>query len=102
MDSSLDAHEYAGPSGSRPTKGLTGQDEGAPRYSIPQRHLSAVEIPAVVENVDRTIKAFGRNATLAHVSFHSFSCVNKGWSGLVLGMKDEANRLINESENSCV
>ncbi|KAG6208044.1 hypothetical protein E4U50_003481 [Claviceps purpurea] len=67
MDFSLDAHEYAGPSGSQPTQRLSGQDEGAPRYSIPQRHLSAVEIPAIVENVDRTIKAFGRNATLAHV-----------------------------------
>lgn len=43
----------------------------APRYSIPQRRLTAVEVPAVVQNVDRAIKAFGRNSALSHVSIYS-------------------------------
>ena len=41
---------------------------GAPRYPIPRRKLSAVEIPAVVQNMDRAVKAFGRVSTLNHVS----------------------------------
>ncbi|KAG6041593.1 hypothetical protein E4U41_003330 [Claviceps citrina] len=49
-------------------QGRLGHDGGAaPRYRIPPRHLSAVEIPAVVENVDRAVQALGRNPTLAHV-----------------------------------
>jgi general transcription factor 3C polypeptide 5 (transcription factor C subunit 1) len=39
----------------------------APRYSIPTDSLAAVEIPAIVENVDRAIKAFGRAPSLDHV-----------------------------------
>lgn len=44
-----------------------GQEDGAPRYRVAPRNLSAVEIPAIVEDVDRAIKAFGRVPTLAHV-----------------------------------
>lgn len=40
----------------------------APRYSIPRRNLSAVEIPAVVQNIDRAVQAFGRAPSLKHVS----------------------------------
>ncbi|KAF5024025.1 hypothetical protein F66182_3912 [Fusarium sp. NRRL 66182] len=41
--------------------------ESAPRYTVPSRVLGAVEVPAVVENVDRTVKAFGRVPNLQHV-----------------------------------
>lgn len=39
----------------------------APRYAIPLRDLAAVEVPAVVENIDRTVMAFGRLPSLSHV-----------------------------------
>lgn len=42
---------------------------GAPRFNIPSRDISAVEIPAIVKNVDRAVKAFGRVPNLTHVSF---------------------------------
>lgn len=42
--------------------------QGAPRYTIPARKLAAVEIPAVVQDVDRAVRAFGRVANLNHVS----------------------------------
>ncbi|KAK6453180.1 hypothetical protein FP744_10009432 [Trichoderma asperellum] len=42
-------------------------ENGAPRYAIPQRELTAVEIPAVVENIDRAVRAFGRVPSLRHV-----------------------------------
>ena len=42
--------------------------DGAPKYTIPPRVLGAVEIPAVVENVDRAVKAFGRTPTFHQVS----------------------------------
>ncbi|KAK5993941.1 Transcription factor tau subunit sfc1 [Cladobotryum mycophilum] len=41
--------------------------DGAPRYPIVHREFSAVEVPAVVENIDRAVKAFGRVPTLRHV-----------------------------------
>lgn len=41
--------------------------DAAPKYTVPNRVLGAVEIPAVVENVDRAIKAFGRRPDLQHV-----------------------------------
>jgi general transcription factor 3C polypeptide 5 (transcription factor C subunit 1) len=41
--------------------------DSAPRYPIPTDRLAAVEIPAIVENVDRAIKAFGRAPSLDHV-----------------------------------
>lgn len=44
------------------------REDGAPRYAIPPRELTAVEIPAVVEDVDRAVKAFGRVPSLRHVS----------------------------------
>ena len=40
----------------------------APKYTVPSRELTAVEIPAIVENPDRAVRAFGRVASLAHVS----------------------------------
>lgn len=43
-------------------------ENGAPRYAIPRRDLTAVEIPAVVENIDRAVMAFGRVPSLRHVS----------------------------------
>ncbi|KAJ4307999.1 tau 95 subunit of transcription factor TFIIIC [Fusarium piperis] len=39
----------------------------APKYTVPARVIGAVEIPAVVENVDRAVKAFGRVPNLQHV-----------------------------------
>jgi general transcription factor 3C polypeptide 5 (transcription factor C subunit 1) len=45
-----------------------GRENGAPRYAIPRRELTAVEIPAVVENIDRAVRAFGRVPSLRHVS----------------------------------
>lgn len=44
------------------------ETEGAPRYPIPSRELSAVEVPAFIQNIDRTVKAFGRVPDLSHVS----------------------------------
>ncbi|KAM5381093.1 hypothetical protein ACJZ2D_003009 [Fusarium nematophilum] len=41
--------------------------DAAPKYTVPARVLGAVEIPAVVENVDRAVKAFGRVPNLQHV-----------------------------------
>ncbi|KAJ3458108.1 hypothetical protein MRS44_012217 [Fusarium solani] len=41
--------------------------ESAPKYTVSARVLGAVEIPAVVENVDRAVKAFGRVPNLQHV-----------------------------------
>lgn len=50
------------------SQGIAGEAEnGAPRYSIPRRDLTAVEIPAVVENIDRAVGAFGRVPSLRHV-----------------------------------
>lgn len=43
-----------------------GYDE-APRYSIPAKVFAAVEVPAVVRNLDRAVKAFGRVPSLQHV-----------------------------------
>ena len=45
--------------------------DGAPRYPIPSRDLAAVEVPAVVENIDLAVKAFGRVSSLTHVSLHN-------------------------------
>lgn len=42
--------------------------DGAPRYPVPSRRLAAVEIPAVVKDIDRAVKAFGRVSSLSHVS----------------------------------
>lgn len=57
--------------GERQDKFLGNLDEDAttttaPRYPIPRRRLAAVEVPAIVRNVDRAIKAFGRNSALPH------------------------------------
>ncbi|KLO96500.1 hypothetical protein CEK26_006918 [Fusarium fujikuroi] len=41
--------------------------DSAPGYTVPSRAIGAVEIPAVVENIDRTVKAFGRVPNLQHV-----------------------------------
>ena len=38
------------------------------RYPIPATEFGAVEIPAIVENIDRAILAFGRVPDLRHVS----------------------------------
>lgn len=39
----------------------------APKYTVPSRILGAVEIPAIVNDVDRAVKAFGRVPSLQHV-----------------------------------
>lgn len=44
--------------------------DSASRYTVPTRIVGAVEIPAVVENVDRAVKAFGRVPNLQHVNAH--------------------------------
>lgn len=41
--------------------------DAAPKYTVPNRVLGAVEIPAVVQNVDRAVQAFGRGPSLQHV-----------------------------------
>lgn len=69
-DSSRPAHEDIEDDVAEQGGSVTGQEasEGAPRYSIPHRVLGAVEIPAVVENVDRAVKAFGRTPSFQQVS----------------------------------
>ncbi|KFA79864.1 hypothetical protein S40288_03775 [Stachybotrys chartarum IBT 40288] len=52
-----------------PSEGISsepGEQNAAPKYAIPLRDLAAVEIPAIVESVDRAVKAFGRNTSLRH------------------------------------
>jgi general transcription factor 3C polypeptide 5 (transcription factor C subunit 1) len=66
MEPNSDA-EMAGPSAAASQPAGRPEEEGAPRFPIAQRTLAAVEIPAVVENIDRTVKAFGRVPNLAHV-----------------------------------
>jgi hypothetical protein len=44
--------------------------DSAPRYTIPERVIGAVEIPAIVENPDRAVKTFGRHPHLQHVRSH--------------------------------
>ncbi|TQV90909.1 RNA polymerase III transcription factor subunit [Cordyceps javanica] len=39
----------------------------APTYTIPNTEIAAVEIPAVVQNIDRAISAFGRVSSFDHV-----------------------------------
>ncbi|KAM3464395.1 hypothetical protein NHJ6243_002451 [Beauveria neobassiana] len=41
--------------------------QNAPIYIIPNRKIAAVEIPAVVQNIDRAISAFGRVPSFEHV-----------------------------------
>lgn len=47
---------------------LRQHDDAAPRYTIPSRKIGAVEVPAVVQDIDRAVRAFGRVPSLAHVS----------------------------------
>lgn len=68
----LSDDEMAGPSTMRSLSNHQPEEEGAPRFRIPPRDLAAVEIPAVVENIDRAVKAFGRVPSLEHVSFILF------------------------------
>lgn len=50
-------------------------EDGAPRYRVPARYLAAVEIPAIVKDIDRAVRAFGRVPSLTHVSaFDAPSC----------------------------
>ena len=39
--------------------GHTGQEDGAPRYTVPPRVMGAVEVPMIVADVDRATRAFG-------------------------------------------
>lgn len=45
--------------------------QNAPVYTIPNTEIAAVEIPAVVQDIDRAIKAFGRVSSFEHVG-HQF------------------------------
>ncbi|EXU97841.1 RNA polymerase III transcription factor (TF)IIIC subunit [Metarhizium robertsii] len=63
----LSDDEMAGPSTMRSLSNHQPEEEGAPRFRIPPRDLAAVEIPAVVENIDRAVKAFGRVPSLEHL-----------------------------------
>lgn len=56
-----------GPGGFEHARQRDDVQDAAPRYPIPRRSMGAVEIPAVVQNVDRAVQAFGRVPSLAHV-----------------------------------
>ena len=70
METFIAAQDEQGePSGDASAVGHTPPaDRGAPRYLIARREFGAVEIPAVVQNVDRAVQAFGRVPSLEHVS----------------------------------
>lgn len=68
----LSDDEMAGPSTIVSQSNHQPEEEGASRFRIPPRDLAAVEIPAIVENIDRAVKAFGRVPSLEHVSFILF------------------------------
>ncbi|KAK8149909.1 tau 95 subunit of transcription factor TFIIIC [Beauveria asiatica] len=61
-DCSLPDSTVPGPSSTRDTS-----SQNAPIYIIPNRKIAAVEIPAVVQNIDRAISAFGRVPSFEHV-----------------------------------
>lgn len=44
------------------------ENANAPRYEVPSRDLGAVEFPAIIHDVDRALRAFGRVPSLSHVS----------------------------------
>ncbi|KAF4988601.1 hypothetical protein FDECE_14979 [Fusarium decemcellulare] len=74
MDYSSEEDGYESPSDTQQHERIRVEKPGrpahsdlAPKYPIPSRVLGAVEIPAVVENVDRAVKAFGRVPNLQHV-----------------------------------
>lgn len=66
MENSSEGDLYDGPDDERQEAPVKAPPRGAPRYSIPKRKLGAVEIPAIVNDVDRAVKAFGRVPTLNH------------------------------------
>lgn len=53
--------------GSNSTPDVAAQN--APTYTIPNTEIAAVEIPAVVQDIDRAIKAFGRLPSFEHVGY---------------------------------
>ncbi|OAA38444.1 Transcription factor IIIC, subunit 5 [Beauveria brongniartii RCEF 3172] len=61
-DYSLPGSTVPGPSSTRDAS-----SQNAPIYLIPNRKIAAVEIPAVVQNIDRAISAFGRVPSFEHV-----------------------------------
>ncbi|SPN98967.1 uncharacterized protein DNG_02006 [Cephalotrichum gorgonifer] len=50
---------HDGPSNNRGQANRGGKEGGAPRYTVPPRAMGAVEIPMIVADVDRAIRAFG-------------------------------------------
>lgn len=62
---SLDDTQFEDDNGERASSSV--HPDSAPRFTIPERVIGAVEIPAVVENPDRAVKAFGRVPNLQHV-----------------------------------
>lgn len=52
-----------------PSSTRDASSQNAPIYIIPNRKIAAVEIPAVVQNIDRAISAFGRVPSFEHVRF---------------------------------
>ena len=63
--------------GSAPMPGPSTVEDAAPRYQIPEREMGAVELPAIVHDVDRAIRAFGRVPSLAHVRFLNITVSEK-------------------------
>jgi general transcription factor 3C polypeptide 5 (transcription factor C subunit 1) len=61
---SLDDTQFEDDHGERASESV--HPDSAPRYLIPERVIGAVEFPAVVENPDRAVKAFGRVPHLQH------------------------------------
>ncbi|KAH7318186.1 RNA polymerase III transcription factor IIIC subunit-domain-containing protein [Stachybotrys elegans] len=68
MDPSQSVSDAESRSSSRePSPAKPSPEDSAPRYPIPLRALSAVEVPATVQNVDRAVRAFGKHPDLRHV-----------------------------------
>ncbi|QPC79228.1 hypothetical protein HYE68_009980 [Fusarium pseudograminearum] len=62
---SLDDTQFEDDHGERASESV--HPDSAPRYMIPERVIGAIEFPAIVENPDRAVKAFGRVPHLQHV-----------------------------------
>lgn len=67
MSRTQDSDPAAGISPASPEDAHGRSYDEAPRYSIPAKLFAAVEVPAVVQNLDRAVKAFGRVPSLQHV-----------------------------------
>lgn len=57
------------PPAARPSSRRDTATQNAPTYTVPNTNIAAVEIPAVVQNIERAISAFGRVSSFDHVSY---------------------------------